>query len=149
MPIYFYSTRNKYGEFSNFAAYGIQLDDQWWATVEHYFQAQKFIDTDYKERIRLAKTPKYAATLGRSRTMPLRTDWEQVKDEVMYQAVLRKFSTHKKLTTLLLSTGEEDIIEKTTGDYYWGCGTKGTGRNQLGVTLCQVRDVLREKVAAL
>ena len=40
MTIYFYSTNDDYGEFSNFARYGIELDGQWWPTTEHYFHAR-------------------------------------------------------------------------------------------------------------
>jgi len=39
--------------------------------------------------------------------------------------------------------GREELIEKTTTDYYWGCGTNGTGRNMLGIILMEVRDMLK------
>jgi ribA/ribD-fused uncharacterized protein len=143
MTIYFYSTNDRYGEFSNFARYGIELDGQWWPTTEHYFQAQKFEDAAYRERIRTAKTPKLAAELGRSRDLPLRDDWEQIKDEVMYRAVLKKFQTHRELHDLLRATGDEAIVENAAGDYYWGCGKDGTGQNKLGILLMRVREELR------
>jgi ribA/ribD-fused uncharacterized protein len=63
----------------------------------------------------------------------------------MFKAVLCKFQTHEDLRAILLATGEEEIVEKTTHDYYWGCGTEGTGKNMLGITLVRVRDVLREQ----
>ncbi len=49
--------------------------------------------------------------LGRSRKVPIRKDWESVKDSIMYQAVLKKFQTHDSLKEILLSTGDQDIIE--------------------------------------
>lgn len=143
MTIYFYSTNDRYGELSNFARYGIELDGQWWPTTEHYFQAQKFEDAAYREQIRTAKTPKLAAELGRSRDLPLRDDWEQIKDQVMYRAVLKKFQTHPELRDLLLATGDEAIVENAAGDYYWGCGKDGTGQNKLGSILMRVREELR------
>jgi len=48
MTIYFYSQTEEYSEFSNFTPDGVELDDEWWPTVEHYFQAQKFLDEDYR-----------------------------------------------------------------------------------------------------
>jgi predicted NAD-dependent protein-ADP-ribosyltransferase YbiA (DUF1768 family) len=48
------------------------LDDLYWLTREHYFQAQKFLGTSHLEQIRLVKTPKDAAKMGRQRTRPLR-----------------------------------------------------------------------------
>ncbi len=145
MPIYFYSTRDTYGSFSNFSAHGFELDGLYWKTSEHYFQAQKFDrHPDYFEAIRLAKTPKKAATMGRDRSRPLRKDWENVKDDIMRAAVLKKFEAHKDIREILLSTGSEDIVEKTTGDYYWGCGTNGNGKNMLGKILMETREILRE-----
>ena len=71
MPILFYSTRERpYGCFSNFSAHGFVLDDVWWTTSEHYFQAQKFVGTPYVEHVRQAHSPKEAAHLGRKRDLP-------------------------------------------------------------------------------
>lgn len=146
MPIEFYSVQESHGCFSNFSAHPIVLDGRRWPTTEHYFQAQKFVGTDdaYVEKIREAKSPMIAARLGRSRKHPLRRDWEGVKDEVMRRAVLAKFQTHADAREVLLSTGEEQLIEKTTQDHYWGCGSTGTGKNRLGELLMEVRALLRE-----
>ncbi|QSJ18492.1 NADAR family protein [Nostoc sp. UHCC 0702] len=143
MAIYFYSTREQYGCFSNFSPHGFELDDLYWYTSEHYFQAQKFIGTFHVEQIRLVKSPKDAARMGRERTRPLRQNWEQVKDEIMRKAVLRKFETHADIGEILLSTGNEEIVENSPIDYYWGCGTDGSGKNRLGIILMEVRDILR------
>lgn len=145
MTIYFYTTNDEFGEFSNFSKHGVELDGLWWKTTEHYFQAQKFLDQEYKEKIRIAATAKEAANLGRSRKIPIRNDWEEIKDNVMKKAVLKKFQTHAKLKELLLSTGNEKLVESAPGDYYWGCGANGTGKNKLGVILEEVRDQLRNE----
>jgi ribA/ribD-fused uncharacterized protein len=91
------------------------------------------------------RTPKMAAAMGRDRSRPLRADWEQVKDSVMLRGVLRKFETHSDLRTMLLASGDEDIIENAPGDTYWGCGKDGSGQNKLGQILMAVRRMLREK----
>lgn len=146
MPVLFYHVREQpYGCFSNFSAHGFELDGAWWPTSEHYFQAQKFAGTPYAEQIRLAHSPKEAADLGRQRSLPMRADWEKVKDEIMYKAVMSKFKTHTDIRAILLATENEEIIENTTTDYYWGRGTDGSGRNMLGQLLMQVRGVLRER----
>lgn len=146
MTVYFYTTNQPYGEFSNFSNYGVELDGLWWKTTEHYFQAQKFKDPEYRERIRLATDPKTAANLGRSRKIPIRDDWESIKDDVMRKAVMKKFSTHAVLRELLLSTGTESIVENAPGDYYWGCGADGSGKNMLGLILQEVRHELGKMV---
>jgi N-glycosidase YbiA len=143
MTIYFYSDREQpYGCFSNFSAHGFVLDDLYWPTSEHYFQAQKFAGTPRVEQIRGLNKPKEAANMGRDRSLPLRSDWETVKDEVMRQAVLAKFRTHGEIRDILLGTGDEDLVENAPGDYYWGCGQDGTGQNKLGLILMEVRQVL-------
>lgn len=143
MAIYFYSTKDEYGAFSNFSRHPFELDGLIWPTSEHYFQAQKFESEEYREKIRMSPSPMIAARLGRSRKVAIRSDWEEMKDEFMYRAVLAKFQAHSDLKQLLLSTAQEEIIEKTTKDYYWGCGAKGTGKNMLGKILMHIRGDLR------
>lgn len=143
MAIYFYKINEEYGCFSNFAHYSFELDGKKWSTSEHYFQAQKFHNTEYEEKIRLLDSPMKAAQMGRKRSLPLRSDWENVKDTVMYKAVYEKFKQNEEIKNILLSTGNEELIEKTTDDYYWGCGTDGTGKNKLGIILMKVREELK------
>lgn len=137
--IKFYSINDQWGEFSNFALYIIKLDGKLWPTVEHYFQAQKFIDTAYKEKIRKTNSPMMAATLGRDRRHKIREDWDTARNSVMKKALLAKFTHHQKLKELLLSTQDAKLIEHTDNDNYWGDGGDGRGKNQLGQTLMQIR----------
>lgn len=145
MTIYFYSTTGDYGCFSNFSRHGFELDGKYWRTSEHYFQAQKFAGTEFEEKVRLAPSAKEAANLGRRRDFPLRSDWEQVKDDVMRRAVLKKFETHADIREVLIATGDQELVENTRGDYYWGCGKDDTGKNMLGIILMEVRATLRER----
>jgi N-glycosidase YbiA len=148
MAIYFYSDREEpYGCFSNFSRHGFELDGYWWPTSEHYFQAQKFMETDrsWFDKIREVKMPKDAANMGRDRRHPLRQDWEAVKDEIMQKAVLQKFSNHADIREILLNTGAELLVENARNDYYWGCGADGSGKNKLGEILTIVREILRNK----
>ncbi|KAB8141138.1 NADAR family protein [Chloroflexia bacterium SDU3-3] len=145
MTIYFYSVREEYGCFSNFSAHAITLKGKRWPTTEHYFQAQKFPGTPHEEEIRRTKAPKDAANMGRDRSRPLRRDWESVKDDIMRAAVRQKFTEHEDIRAVLLATGDEELVEQTSGDYYWGCGTDGTGKNMLGKILMEVRAELREQ----
>lgn len=140
MAICFYKVNDEYGCFSNFSHYSFELDGKWWMTSEHYFQAQKFNGTKYEEMIRLLDNPMQAAIMGRKHDLPLRRDWEQVKDDVMRKALFAKFSQNVDLRNTLLKTGSEYIIEKTSNDYYWGCGANGTGKNMLGRILMEIRD---------
>ena len=150
MTIYFYKVSDPYGCFSNFSPHSINIADHTWTTVEHYYQSQKFVGTEHEPliaTIRAVKTPEEAAALGRDRCRVMRKDWEQVKVEIMYQAVLKKFLTHLDIQAVLLSTQEALIVEDSPTDYYWGCGFQRTGQNQLGKILMQVRQAIRLKLA--
>ena len=141
--IRFYRVQDPHGELSNFAPFPVQLRGKRWPTSEHYFQAQKFAGTEHEEAIRLEPSPMVAARMGRSRKRPLRADWEEVKDQVMLEAVRAKFAQHPRLRSLLLDTGEALLVEHTPRDRYWGDGGDGTGENRLGQILMQVRRELR------
>ena len=146
MTIYFYKTNDEYGCFSNFALYPFVVDGMTWYTSEHYFQAHKFLDEKYFDKIRMAESPMKAANLGRSRKVAIRDDWENVKDNIMRRAVYEKFTQNEEILRTLLYTGDQEIVEATTNDYYWGCGQEGNGKNMLGVILMELREELRNTI---
>lgn len=138
--IKFYSTTSEWGEFSNFALYPIKLAGKTWPTSEHYFQAQKFEDKTYREKIRKVSYPMKSAELGRSRKVKIKKNWDKIRDNVMYDAVLAKFTQHNELKELLLKTADALLIEHTVNDNYWGDGGDGKGGNKLGKILMKVRE---------
>lgn len=142
-PIYFYRTGDAYGEFSNFAAYPIEIAGRTWPTSEHYFQAQKFAGHPDEEELRAIPSPMAVARAGRERRRPLRPDWDAVRDDVMMTALRAKFTQHESLRTLLLETGDAPLVEHTANDSYWADGGDGSGANRLGVLLERLRAELR------
>jgi len=147
MAIKFFRTRDKYGCFSNFSRHSVWYENYTWPTTEHYFQAQKYAGLpgpaiERYNAIRIALTPRIAADLGRDRSIPMRSDWEQVKDDVMRQCVLQKFQTHRDIREILLGTYDEELIEDSPWDSYWGIGSNGDGKNILGKILMETRKYL-------
>lgn len=148
--LFFYSTNDAYGEFSNFWWAAIELDGREWPTSEHYFQAAKFFRTDpaWAETIRQARTPMSAAQCGRSRAHPLDPRWHSMRDDVMRRALYAKFTQHAELQALLLSTRGRFLVEHTRNDSYWGDGSngrkRGRGANRLGKLLVELRGVLHD-----
>ena len=138
-PLLFYSVNDDYGEFSNFAAYDITIDGKRWPTSEHYFQAMKFEDPAYREKIRKVRSPSVAASMGRDRSVKIRRNWDSMRQSVMKRALLAKFTQHADLRQLLLDTGDRKLVEHTSNDDVWGDGGDGSGKNLLGVLLMQVR----------
>jgi ribA/ribD-fused uncharacterized protein len=140
--INFYQVKGEYGFLSNFSPHPIDIDGRTWPTTEHFFQAQKFTDKNYQEAIRQEPKAIKAATMGRSRKVPIRVDWETVKEGVMEKALLAKFSQHADLKAQLLGTSQANLVEHTANDSYWGDGGDGSGQNRLGKLLMRVRDHL-------
>lgn len=144
-PIKFYSTHGPHGCFSNFSKHPVTFHGKVWATSEHAYQAQKFVDSEYQELVRKAKGAGAAAKIGRDRNNPMRQDWDNIKINVMYEVVKAKFTQHEALREMLLSTGDAVLIEDSPTDYFWGCGSDGTGKNMLGKVLMRVRKELQNK----
>lgn len=108
--------------------------------VEAKYQAAKTLDEGWKRRILDASSPGEAKRLGRK--APIRKDWEVIKIGVMYSLLLEKFK-EEPYRSLLLATGEEELIEGNWwGDTFWGV-CRGKGRNVLGTLLMRVREELR------
>lgn len=143
MVINFYSTKGKYGCFSNFSRHSIILEGKVWPTTEHYFQAKKFEGTPHEEAVRKASSPREAADMGRDRSRPLRADWESVKDDVMRAAVRAKFTQNHNIRDVLVLTGDAVLVEHTTNDAYWGDAGDGSGKNMLGKILMEIRSELK------
>lgn len=142
-PIHFYDRNDPYYEFTNFY-FGkpITIDSLKWKTTEHYFQAQKFVGTPYIELIRNMSRPREAFDFSRNPSVSewKRKDWQEVKQQVMYKALLAKFSQSQELRRMLAATGDRELVERSPYDRYWGDGGNGSGENHLGRLLMKVRD---------
>lgn len=142
--IEFYRTGERFGGFSNFSRHPVRVQGVLWPTSEALFQAAKFPDDPaYRERIRTASSPSAAAALGRSRSVPLRSDWDDLRLDVMRWVLRLKFEQHPDLRELLLATGDALLVEHTPRDSFWGDGGDGSGENWLGRLLVELRSELR------
>lgn len=143
MAIKFYKEFGELGYLATYSNHGFYKDGIFYKTSEHYYQSKKFDDLSIVQKIIDAETPKEASNIGRDRNNKLRENWKLIKNDIMYEAVLYKFLAHPDLKTKLLATGNEEIIEETTKENYWGCGPNHDGTNHYGKILCRVREQLR------
>ena len=127
---------------SNFQEAEIEWRGKTYATTEHAYQAAKAGNEAQHDLIRRSLTPGQAKRNGQR--VPLRSDWEEIKDQIMYEVCLAKFSQHDTLNEALQATGDRELLEGNSwGDFYWGvCNKTGEGRNQLGKTLMRIREEL-------
>lgn len=156
---YFGRDREAFGFLSHFHPVEIELDGERWPTVEHFYQAQKSADPEYRQAIRAAESPGIAKRLAappdaprkvssqswfrRTGNLP-RGDWHEVKLDLMRRADWAKFHQNPALGRLLLATGDAVLIEDSPFEPFWGIGQDGHGLNWAGRVLMEVRQRLRE-----
>lgn len=138
--IKFYKCNVPYGFMSNFWKAKMTIYGKIWDTIEHAYQAQKTEIPEEQNKIWAAKTARSARDMGQ--LVQMRPDWDDVKDQVMRECVRAKMKQHPDLQAQLLATNDEELIEDSPVDWYWGCGKDGTGKNMLGKILMEVRDEL-------
>lgn len=72
----------------------------------------------------------------------VRSDWERVKEDIMYRGLYHKFTQHQYLFLLLINTRDAILVEDSPHDSYWGNGADGRGKNRLGHLLMDLRTFL-------
>ena len=147
------------------------IDDQKreWFSSEAYYQAHKFLDTSpegnaYAEIIRKTTSPHFSYLLGNmggnirpnwkidglpirdiihsyKSSVKIRCDWNNIKEDIMRQALMYKFSQNDDLKDTLLSNTNR-LVEYTPNDLYWGTFWNKNGQNRLGMLLESIRDQL-------
>jgi hypothetical protein len=139
--IKFYKTNEQFGFMSNFYKSEIICNGKLYPTSEHFYQAYKAKTESDHEFIRKSPTPKLSRQNGN--IIALRKDWDQVKDKIMLFALVCKFTQNKDIAEQLIATGDSYLEEASPVDNYWG-KINGVGRNQLGISLMKVRELLNE-----
>lgn len=104
------------------------------------FPLRKDWDINPPENI-LDQLPTFQPDDGIIRKLPTEPLFERMKDVIMYEVLMAKFS-NPKLREVLLSTGSNQIVEDSPIDYYWGWGLSQEGQNKLGRLLMLVRTQL-------
>lgn len=139
------SFRGAYGFLSNFYQQSLVYGGITYPTAEHAYQAAKSLSSLGKVKILQAPSPGAAKRLGNK--LPIRSDWEEIKVDVMKNVLRAKFTLFMPLGTMrnplsirLLQTGNRELIEGNSwGDTFWGQCPLGHGENMLGKLLMKVR----------
>ncbi|KAE9394009.1 DUF1768-domain-containing protein [Gymnopus androsaceus JB14] len=136
--ILFYHKDNSYYGFTNFSAHSVHYDGKRYPTSEHLFQSFKFQEhrPDIAEHIRICSERPSAAFQEARRYQPqVRSDWLKVNIEKMNETIRLKFTQHGDLRKELLDTADAELVEDSDKDSFWGIGSDGKGRNELGKAL--------------
>lgn len=132
----------EYVYLSNFYKSEIVYNGKVFKSTEHAYQAEKTLDPDWHEAIRLAETPNKSKKKGRA--CPLRPDWHIIKFDIMREVLHLKFQD-PKLREKLLSTGNKYIVEGTVWhDNVFGCCILNGCNHYNEFTKAYCRDELAE-----
>lgn len=125
---------------SNYSLSGFELDGRHWRSLEHYFQASKFLSTAARETIAAAPTPKQAKDLAWTRMLSeVRVDWEAVREQTMLRGLVAKAAQVPSFRRQLWECWPWPIYEDSEEDEVWGIGALGQGQNLMGRCLARVR----------
>lgn len=131
---------------SNFYPAKMVWDGLEFNTSEHAYVAAKTLDRNLRIKISKITLPGNVKRFGRN--MELRSDWEEVKIELMTEIVMAKFSQNPDLFEKLLATGDAILEEGNRWhDLVWGVCPPGSGkgRNELGKILMKIREGFKIK----
>lgn len=129
---------------SNFTLCKVSFGGIEYPSTENAYQAQKSTDMEY--RLELADvTPGQSKRRGKN--VELRSDWNNVKYDIMLNLTKQKYSDkNPDLKQQLLNTNNVYIQEGNSwGDTYWGV-CDGVGYNYLGHIIMAVRRELQKEL---
>ena len=84
----------------------------------------------------------------RSHEVPLRSDWDAVREPLMQAACRAKFTQHARLRRELLASGDRLLVHLSNSDRFWGGTEDGRGENRLGHILMRLRSEFRKEQSA-
>ena len=131
---------------SNFFIASFVWNGTLWAHSEAAYQAAKATTREDYESF-ISMKPGEAKRHGKEILM--RSDWEEVKYDIMREIVFAKFSQNPELKARLLATGYAHLEEGNNHhDQIWGvCPPRSSqGSNWLGKILMDVREELRSAI---
>ncbi|GHG22198.1 hypothetical protein CBQ26_08125 [Deinococcus indicus] len=147
-PVFFYRTAHPFSNFhpSVFTEGGVTYH-----CAEQYLMARKaalFGDEATRRAILEARTPGECKALGRRVSPYDDARWAQERFGVALDMLRLKFGQNAPLRSVLLATGEAELVEAAPNDRIWGVGfgeqdapgaRQAWGENLLGRALMAVR----------
>ena len=152
----FHNPNEENGYLSNWYPSIFVVDGVRFSSMEQYMMYQKaivFEDMDTAMKILHTDEVRYIKELGRQVSNYDDNYWNGIRQIVVYEGLLAKFSQNEELKKQLISTKRAILAECAVKDIIWGIGlsmnnpermdrAKWKGQNLLGYTLMMVRDRL-------
>lgn len=158
--ICFHNPSEDYGFLSNWYLSDFQIDGITFTSMEQYMMYKKavcFKDENIAKQILAEKNVSKIKELGRLVSGYDEHIWNGVRQIIIYEGLLAKFSQNESLRSKLLDTKYSTLVECAVKDRIWGIGlsmtdpkrlmlTKWQGQNLLGYALMMVRDRLKSHI---
>lgn len=144
--------RGRWTKLGNYSLCTVFFEKHAYISTESAYQAAKFTDEWQQRKVREQPTPNMAKQMARQfeKYKHQRSDWHDGYKDTVMGIVLREKFTQEPERSILLSTGDEELIEGNYWhDNYWGdcrCGRpecESPGKNVLGLMLMQIRHSLQ------
>lgn len=154
--ICFHNPEEENGYLSNWYPSNFMVDGIQFSSMEQFMMYRKaicFHDECIAEKILSTKDVAKIKALGRAVKDYDENYWNGVRQVIVYEGLLAKFSQNNELKDNLVNTGNVILAECAVKDRIWGIGlsmkdenrydkSKWRGENLLGYTLMMVRERL-------
>jgi ribA/ribD-fused uncharacterized protein len=152
LVIAFTSVKLPFGWLGNMSPHPVRYQEREYATAEALFQILRFEDQEIRDKIQSHRSPmaaKMQAKKHRNRMIIQPRDEQDVEN---MRLVLRlRTEQHRDVRTMLLETGDAEIIENcskrpTGSGLFWGAALKDgrwVGKNALGKLWMELRAEIR------
>ena len=161
--ICFHNPDEENGYLSNWYLSSFEHQGIVFSSMEKYMMYQKaicFRDKDTADKILETDNVAEIKALGRAVSGYNDAVWNGVRQIIIYNGLLAKFSQNEELKSKLEATGDSLLAECAVKDRIWGIGLsmenpdryiieRWKGQNLLGFSLMMARDSLRQKERVL
>lgn len=148
----FLKTNERFGGLSNMAGgYPLCINGIRILTSEALYQACRFPHKPEIQKLIIGQaSPMTAKMKSKPYRKDSRLDWDEVRVQIMHWCLRVKLAQHwEKFADLLLSTGDQPIVEESYRDPFWGAKPINsetlTGTNVLGQLLTALREQLKNR----
>lgn len=132
--------------FDNFSSFRVLVDGVLYCTVEHAYQALKFLKSapEIANKITEAYSAHDAQKIAYANRDKQDKNWNEVRLDIMERLLRLKLEQNPYVKKKLLQTKDYIICEDSPKDNFWGIGIDRKGRNELGKLWMKLRQELRD-----